>query len=106
MTLAGSQAAAAIPATPLLRGHDHEPADLRGRGQGVEGPGQQRPPADVGRELVDPAHPRRASGRDDDGVRADGGRWRVQSRRGWAKIIRPATVWSTRVTDTSSSRSM
>ena len=48
-----------------------------------------------------PVHPRRAAGRHDDRVgRSTDRRPRALSRvRGWAKIIRPATVWRTRVTD-------
>ena len=62
-----------------------------------------------GRQLVDAAHPARRAGGDDDDV----GRRALAPdpvatsvERGWAKIIRPATVWRTRVTVTSSSRSM
>ena len=54
-----------------------------------------------------------AGGDDDDDPRSAGRAARPvgvraapQSRRGWAKIIRPATVWRTRVTDTSRSLSM
>ena len=64
-------------------------------------------PAIGDQHLVDPVHPPRCPGGDDDDVGQDVGRpGPAQSRRGWAKIIRPATVCRTRVTDTSSSRSI
>ncbi len=73
----------------------------------IDRPGEERPPADVRRELVDAAHPARRPGRDDDRrSRVDRAATGAQSRRGWAKIIRPATVWRTRVTATSRSLSM
>ena len=87
----------------LVGRHDDHASDRRRGREGVERPGEQRSSADLHRELVVAAHPARRPRGDHDHV----GRARLaQSSRGWAKIIRPATVWSTRVTDTSSSRSM
>ena len=88
----------------VRRRHDHDRRDLRCGQHRRERVGEQRPTADPGEELVGAAHPRRAAGRDDDriGARCRG----PQSRRGWAKIMRPATVWRTRVTATSRSLSI
>src|SRR5207244_10446955 len=74
--------------------------DWRGRDV-LERPGQERPSRDERIELVHAAHSPALAGRNDDDVGV-----KIQSRRGWAKIIRPATVWSARVTDTSISLSM
>ena len=64
-----------------------------------------RPPIGAS-SLSAAAHPRRRPGRDDDRVGGAVHRARAQSSRGWAKIIRPATVWRTRVTATSRSLSI
>ena len=120
---------------PLVAGHEDDPADLGRLGDGPQRVRQEREPADDGVELVDPAHPGRGARSDDDrvgegpscgpscrsppsrsprsgppppppGPSRSGPSPAPQSRRGWAKIIRPATVWRTRVTDTSRSLSM
>ena len=71
----------------------------------IDRPGQQLPAGDDVTQLVGAAHPPRRACRDDDRI-GSAGRGRSQSSRGWAKIIRPATVWRTRVTATSRSLSM
>ena len=87
------------------RGDDDDPLDDRRRGERLERPGEHRPPGDRRQQLVDPRpsastpRPRRRRRRPGRSARSG----RAQSRRGWAKIIRPATVCRTRVTDTSRS---
>ena len=74
----------------------------------VEAPAPGRPAPDIGPQLVAAHAPATAGGDEDGGV------WRAHPRsigpqsasRGCAKIIRPATVWRTRVTLTGTSRSM
>ena len=91
---------------PFGRGHHDHPTDLRRSSKGGQRPGQQRATSDVDAELVRAGHPGRTAGGDHDGIGPEDPQWRAQSMRGWAKIIRPATVCRTRVTDTSTSRSM
>ena len=108
---AGSQRAAATSARRSARGHDHDPGDDGGCGDRGERPGRGAATTDRPRRAC-PGRPSASTGRrHDDGVRRRpaprrSSRRRAQSRRGWAKIIRPATVCRTRVTDTSRSRSM
>ena len=80
-------------------GHDDDPPDDRRGGQPCQRPGEHRAPRHEQAELVPAAHARAQPGRDDDRVDP------AHSPRGWAKIMRPATVWSTRVTTTPISRS-
>ena len=82
----------------------HGDRDVREVGigqQDVEAPAPGRAAPEVLPQLV-AAHPGRATGRDEDrrvrGVHRPGRLGHSASERGWAKIIRPATVWSTRVT--------
>ena len=111
-TVGGSQDASRTSARESAATTTHDPTDDRRGRQRGQGPGQQRPPADLGQDLVDPGHPTGRARGDDDGVGTAGRRGGPvggrpargrQSSRGWAKIIRPATVWSTRVTVTSRS---
>ena len=95
------------PPRPIGRRDDHEALHLGGRRERVDRPGEERTPAHDRVELVDAAHARgrpRGDHHDVD-VRAYAGAvpHAGQSRRGWAKIMRPATVWRTRVTPTSTS---
>ena len=85
-----------------IGGHGDRDAREVGIGQqDVEAPAPGRAAPEVLPQLV-AAHPGRATGRDEDrrvgGVHRPGRRRHSASERGWAKIIRPATVWSTRVT--------
>ena len=88
---------------------DHDVGDAGRAGHGFQRPGQERAAADHRRKLVRAAHPGAGAGRHHDRV---GHRPRPgllvaagHSGFGWAKIMRPATVCSTRVTPTSISRS-
>ena len=83
------------------RVHDDHPADGPRRREGIERPCQQRAAEDERRALVEAAHAPPGARRNDDGV---GGAGEAHSCPGWAKTIRPATVWRTRVTVTSTSR--
>ena len=97
-------------AVDRLGGHgDRDAGEVRIGQEHVEAPAPGRPAPEVLPQLV-AAHPRRAAGRDEDGrvrgVHRSGRRGHSASWRGWAKIIRPATVWSTRVTLIGTSLSM
>ena len=88
---------------------DGDAGEVRIGQEHVEAPAPGRPAPEVLPQLV-AAHAGRASGRDEDrrvaGVHRSGRGGHSVSTRGWAKIIRPATVWSTRVTLIGTSLSM
>ena len=78
--------------------HDHdELGDLRDCGDGIEHPGERRPPRKLGQRLVEPLHPATAACRRDDRAAPHAA---CPDRLAWAKTIRPAAVCRVRVTVT------
>ena len=86
---------------PLGRDHDHDPFDAAAPPQGPRASRRAaagRRPARRACRCRPSAATRCQPGGHDHRPRAPPVRAPAQSRRGWAKIIRPATVWRTRVT--------
>ena len=107
-TATGSHGAPATLGRALRRGHDDDRARRPASPRCASACGR----AAGGRRSARPACRRRPSGCEEPAAttiasaRRPGTSGAAQSSRGWAKIIRPATVWSTRVTATSRSLSM